>query len=95
MSFASAAEPHADQITSIGVLHQDAFGGPATVESVVNYNMNLDAFEFYADVDQLTIALYPDGDLPQVTIIDTSVMEIVYKATNYEEELILDTANAL
>lgn len=95
MSLASAVEPYADQIFPLGVLFEDAFGGPPTIETAVGYNGSLDAFEFMADVDQLTAAMFPDGGLPQVAIIDTSVMEIVYKAVDYDEAEILAVANSL
>lgn len=95
MSLTSALTDDAEQIVALGVLFEDSVGGPPTTAIAQGYNMGLDAFEFVADVDQLTVALYPNGGLPQLTVVDTGDMHIVYKATEYDEVELLAVANGI
>ena len=95
MSLASTLTNYTEQIVPLGVLFQDAVGGPPTIEGTAGYNANLDSFEFVADVDQLTVPLYPDGGLPQLTIVETSSMRIVYKAAYLDEAELLAAANGV
>lgn len=95
MSLASAIGDDNDQILPLGFLYEDGFGAPPSIETAAGYNASLDAFEFLADVDQVTPPLFPNGGLPQITIIDTQTMVIVYKAADYDEAEILEVANGL
>lgn len=85
MSLTSTLTGYAEQVQALGVLFQDSVGGAPTPEIAAGYNMNLDAFEFVADVDLLTVPMYPSGTIPQLTVVATGDMVIVYKATEYDE----------
>lgn len=95
MSLAGTLTSHSEQVEPLGVLMEDSVGGAPTAALAEGYTASVDAFEFVADVEQLTIPFFPDGGLPQVMVIDTGTMEIVYKAVLYDEAEILAAANGV
>ena len=90
MSLAATTSALADRVETLGVLFEDSVGGPPTADMAAGYNESLDAFEFVADVEQLTLEFFPGGGLPQIMVVDTATMTIVYKATGYDEGAVLE-----
>lgn len=95
MSLAGTLTGYTEQVEALGVLFQDSVGGAPTPAIAAGYNASLDAFEFVADVDLLTVPMYPDGGLPQVTVVDTGNMQILYKAVAYDEAALLAAATGI
>ena len=90
MSLAAATSELAERVETLGILFEDAVGDPPTADMAAGYNASLDAFEFVADVEQLTLEVFPGGGLPQIMIVDTATMTIVYEATGYDEAAVLE-----
>jgi hypothetical protein len=80
---------------ALGVLFEDSFGSPPDPQDAADYNAAVDAFEFVSDYFQQTIPFFPGGGLPRILVIDTTTMEIVYKASHYDEAAILAAANGI
>lgn len=95
MSLAGTLTEYTEQVEALGVLFENSVGGAPTPEIAAGYNADLDAFEFVADVDQLTVPMYPNGGLPQLTVIDTGTMQIVYKGVLYDEAAVLAAATGI
>ncbi len=95
MSLTNALADRTDQMTPLGVIFENNFNGAPDPQVAADYNGSVDAFEFVADYFQYTIPFFPGGGLPRILIIDTSTMEIVYKAAIYDEAAILVAANGI
>jgi hypothetical protein len=95
VSLTNAISSRADQVEALGVLYEDSFSQAPKPQDAADYNETVDAFEFVVDFSQSTVPFFPGGGLPRILVLDTTTMEIVYKADHYQEAEILAAVNAI
>ncbi len=92
MSLNNALIAGSEPFDAIGVIFENSFSQTPAVQDAIDYNAEVDAFEFFSDIDQLTVPFFPQGGLPRVLVVNTETMEIVYKANSYDEAAIIAAA---
>ena len=87
---------HPDMIRSVGVLYQDAFGGPATAAVAQDYWDPETMFEFVADTEGDIDALFPTATVSaRVLIVDPRDMTIFYNLEGHDQTALIDAINDL
>ena len=95
MSLDGAIQGNEAHLRALGVLFEDGTSAPPSAQVAQAYSDQLGIFEFVADPSQSIFTVFPGGSLPGIFVLDTCTMQVVYKATSFNLQDILNAADGV
>ncbi len=91
----SLASKLTDNMLPLGYLFSDDYGQTPTAAVAASYTAELGIFDFVADTNLVTVPFFPNADLPQILVVDSRSMKIVYKAGSYNQQALISAADGI